>query len=307
MIPNSQLPIAVKRPLLGIFWFCLSLVVCSGNDVLMKYLGNDFHNFQVVFLRFFFGTLSLLPWMIFSRKKAFRTRSIGFYVLRGTLLFGGVCLWCQGLRTTPIAVASSIDFSIPILTMLLAMPFLGERISAKRWIVAGLGFLGVWIVLHPGQNSFPFRPAIGMMAAALMFAYLDILNKKYLLQEGVLTILFYTALLTMLLAAIPALRIWRPIPSGPMLLFFALGCGANLILYCILKAFEQVEVSAVVPFRYVELILAALFGYLFFDEGLSLRLFLGASVIALSSLYLAWEELREAKESDKNHSSFSCC
>jgi S-adenosylmethionine uptake transporter len=303
MIPNSQS--AVKHPLLGIFWFLLSLVVCSGNDVLMKYLGSDFHSYQVVFLRYFFGTLSLLPWMIFSRKEAFRTRRIGFYILRGTLLFGGVYLWCHGLRTTPIAVASSIDFSIPILTMLLAIPFLGERISARRWVAAGLGFLGVWIVFHPGRNAFPLPPAVWMMVAALMFAYLDILNKKYLSQEGVLTMLFYTALLTLLLATAPALRVWKPVPLGPMLLFFALGCGANLILYCILKAFEQVEVSAVVPFRYVELILAALFGYLFYGEGLSLRLFLGASVIALSSLYLAWEELREAKKSGQNPS--PCC
>jgi len=289
-------PSGSRHPLLGIGWFLLSLLVCSGNDVLMKWLGGEFHVFQVVFLRYFFGTLTLLPWMIGNPQKPFRTRHMGFYVLRGALLFGGVTLWCHGLRTTPIAVASSLDFTIPILTMLLAMPLLGERISRRRWVAAFWGFAGVWIVFHPGRGTFPLQPASLMVCAALMFALLDIWNKKYLLREGVLTMLFYTALLTLLLATGPALRVWRPVPAGPLLLFFALGCGANLILYCILKAFEQIEVSAVVPFRYVELILAAVLGYLFFGESLSPRMFLGASVIALSSLYLAREELRGAQK-----------
>jgi S-adenosylmethionine uptake transporter len=299
MHPNIPLK---GSPLLGIIWFILSLVICSGNDVLTKYLGDDFHPFQVVFMRFFFGTLSLIPWMLAKRRRAFTTQRMGFYVIRGALLLGGLALWCYGLRTTPIAVASSIDFIIPILTMLLAIPLLRENISKKRWLAAIVGFIGVWIVVNPGRDAFPFLPAMLMIFAAIMFALLDILNKKYLLEEGVLTMLFYTALWTMLLSIGPAVHVWASIPPLSILLFLALGCGANLILYCILKSFEQAEVSAVVPFRYLELLIAAVFGYLFFRECVSMRMLWGAGIIALSSFYLAREETREARPSG-----CSCC
>ena len=294
MHPNTP---SKRSPLLGIIWFILSLVICSGNDVLTKYLGDDFHPFQVVFMRFFFGTLSLMPWMLARERKAFHTQRMGFYVIRGALLLGGLVLWCYGLKTTPIAVASSIDFIIPILTMLLAIPLLRENISKKRWMAAIVGFIGVWIVMNPGKGAFPFLPAMLMIFAAIMFALLDILNKKYLLEESVLTMLFYTALWTMLLSVGPAVHVWVPIPSYSIWLFLALGCGANLILYCILKSFEQAEVSAVVPFRYLELIIAAVLGYLFFRECVSIRMLWGASIIALSSFYLAREETREARPS----------
>ncbi|MDR0444718.1 MAG: DMT family transporter [Puniceicoccales bacterium] len=291
------------NPLRGIIWFILSLIICSGNDVLTKHLGDDFHPFQVVFMRFFFGTLSLLPWMFARQRRAFSTQRIGFYVLRGALLWGGLALWCYGLRTTPIAVASSIDFIIPIITMLMAIPLLREHISPKRWMAAIVGFMGVWIIINPGKDAFPFLPAMLMLLSASMFALLDILNKKYLLAEGVLTMLFYTALLTMLLSLGPAIRVWVPISSSSMRLFFRLGCGANLILYCILKSFEQAEVSAIVPFRYVELIIAAVFGYVFFHECISMRMLLGAFVIVTSSIYLAREETR--RNAEKHYS--SCC
>jgi S-adenosylmethionine uptake transporter len=244
--------------------------------------------------------------MLAKKRKAFSTQRMGFYVIRGTLLLGGLALWCYGLKTTPIAVASSIDFIIPIITMLMAIPLLREHISRNRWIAAIVGFLGVWIVINPGKDAFPFFPAMLMVLSANMFALLDILNKKYLLEEGVLTMLFYTALWTMSLSIGPAVRVWVPIPLFSMLLFFLLGCGANLILYCILKAFEQAEVSAIVPFRYIELIIAAIFGYTFFHECLSRRTLLGAFIIVTGSIYLAREETRHnVTESKRRYP--NCC
>ena len=281
----------------GVSWFILSLMISISNDGLTKYLGQNLHSLEITFLRFFFGTLSLLPFMLYYRKKAFYTSRIGLHVVRGGLLFAGIALWCYGLTIAPITVATTLTFIIPIFVLILAKFFLSEKIGMARWVATIVGFVGTIVVLEPtGANFSPLT--LLLVLATLMFATLDIVNKKFVVKESMLAMLFYTAVVTMLMAAIPAFYVWIAPTMTQLLVLALLGCGANLILFCLLKAFAATDASAVAPFRYVELILSAGLGIVVFGEIPTMSLCLGALVIIPVTLFLVYYETKKGNNAD---------
>jgi S-adenosylmethionine uptake transporter len=161
-----------KQYLLGITWFIASLVISCGNDVITKYLGTNLHPMQVAFLRFFFGTLSLLPFMLYNGKQAFQTSRPIIHIIRGTLLFVAITIWCFGLNIVPILSATLLTFTIPFFVLILAPIFLKETVSWPLWTATILGFAGVILVLDP--THIDFNPlSLLMLSSALLFASLD--------------------------------------------------------------------------------------------------------------------------------------
>lgn len=275
----------------GISWFILSLVISITNDVFAKHLGQDLHSVQITFLRFLFGTISLLPFMIYYGRKSFYTSRIGLHLIRGALLFCAIALWCFGLTQAPITVATTLTFIIPMFVLILARIFLNEKVSWARWLVTIIGFLGTTIVLEPTNVNFSPLMLLLLVATA-MFATLDVINKKFVVKESMLAMLFYTALVTMLLGAIPAIFVWKMPSMTQYIALFLLGCGGNLILYCLLKAFAATEASAIAPFRYIELILSAGLGIVVFNEIPTLALCLGSLIIIPCTLFLMYSETK---------------
>ena len=105
---------------LGVFWFIASLFISSLNDVLTKYLGSSNNPYEVVFFRYFFGTLTLLPFMMYYGKRTFVTSRPMVHVLRGCLLFGGIALWCHALNVVTVTAATVINFTIPLFVLIFA-------------------------------------------------------------------------------------------------------------------------------------------------------------------------------------------
>lgn len=274
---------------LGVIWFILSLVVSIGNDVIQKHLGTNLPPEQVTFLRFCFASVALIPFMAYFGKKSFTTSRPLLHAARGALLFGGIALWCFSLNIVKLPVVTTFSFTIPLFTLVLAKIFLKENVTWQRWLATLAGFAGIAFVLDPGTSS--FEPAsLWIILAAVCFASLDVLNKRFVIQETMLSMLFYGGLATALIAAYPAYAVWVAPSLEQLALLALLGCGANLILFCLLKAFAQADASALAPFRYTELILSALAAYLLWNETLNVAFFVGVAIIIPTSMFVIYAE-----------------
>lgn len=278
----------------GILWFFAHQLIGVGNDVIMKYTGSTLGVAQVVFLRFAFATLTMLPVMLLSGMDSFKTDRVPLHVARSVLLACGIALYCQGLAIAPIAVVTTLNFTIPLFTLVMARVFLKETVDATRWIGTLAGFAGVMVVMQPGGASFNPQWLVVLLSAA-MFASLDVLNKVFVGKESFWAMIFYTAFFTTAIAAVPAAMAWVA-PTGAQLgLLAILGAGANLLLYCLLKSFSLVDASALAPFRYTELMWSAAVGALFFGEIPAVSTLIGAAVIIPSTLYVVWAENQKEK------------
>ena len=289
---NANAPSAF---LVGIAWFFAHQLIGVGNDVIMKFTGANLGVAQVVFLRFLFATLTMVPVMAAGGKESFATDRVPLHIARSALLAGGIFLYVKGLTIAPIAVVTTLNFTIPLFTLVLARVFLKEKVDATRWIGTLVGFAGVMVVMQPGGAV--FNPMwLVVLLSATMFASLDVLNKVFVGKESFWAMIFYTALFTTLIVAYPALTSWVPPTTLQYGLMAVLGAGANGLLYCLLKSFSMVDASALAPFRYTELILSATVGFLLFGEVPASSTLLGALIIVPSTLYVVWKENQKVSD-----------
>jgi len=282
-----------SKNLHGILWFVLGLLISSLGDVMMKYLGSNVHPYQIVFLRFLFATITLLPWF-YIKSSSFVTTRIHLHFMRGLLLFGGISFWCMGLNVVKIALATTINFTIPIFVAVLAVIFLKEKFNIFRLSATLLGFVGIVVAMNPAAADFN-AVSMSLLLSALMFASLDVINKRFVTDESTISMLFYSNVFTTLLSAVPAFYVWVPVNYHDLFLFLLLGIVANLILYCLLKSFAIVDASAVAPYRYIELLFSSSLGYLFFNEILDSSILSGAVVIIIATLLIIYEGLLKKK------------
>jgi S-adenosylmethionine uptake transporter len=283
----------------GVLWAMLVCLISSFNDVCIRLTGSRLESLQVSFFRFFFSTLTLLPVMLYSNRAAFKTQHFGFHSLRALLGYCAIACWCTGVTLVPLSMASIMAQTVPFFVLPLAAVLLREKIGWQRTVATLAGFLGIALTLQPADPSQAFfssgdinSGAFWLVAAAVMFAASDILNKKMVTRESDLTMLFYFAFGTTLIGFAPAYFVWTAPTMEELFFLFCLGSGANLILYCLLKAFAATEISALQPYRYVELIFAGLFGWLLFNEVPTVMTLLGAMIIVPSTLAIAYYEIR---------------
>ncbi len=288
----------------GVFWIILVSLISSSNDVLMRFTGTRLPAMEITFFRAFFALISLLPLVLSQGKSVFITTRPKLHCLRGILGFGAIAFWCAGVNIVPLAVVSTLAFTIPLFVLPMAIVFLGEHVGWQRATATLFGFLGIAIIVNgmsQTQNALNSilaldRGTLFLISATLLFALSDILNKKMVSKESNLTMLFYFAVGTSLCGAVPAFMVWQTPTLLELFYLFLLGAGGNLILFCLLKAFAATDVSALAPYRYVELIFACFFGLVLFGEIPSSTTLIGAAVIIPSTFAIAYYETRQQRQ-----------
>jgi S-adenosylmethionine uptake transporter len=289
--------IKLRTYLIGISWFVVSLFSSALNDIIGKYAGLRLHPVEVSFFRFLFSMLALLPFIIYQGIETLRTGNPLVHIIRGVLLFLGMTSWIYGLTIVPVTTATVISFATPLFTLVLALFFLNERIIWQRWVVTVLGFCGIIITLQP--NASDFNPEVLVfILASVSFAMLDIINKKFVIKESMLSMLFYSALVTTLVSSPAVLSFWQTPNITELALLFILGASGSLILFFLLKAFALVDATALAPYRYTELIVSAIAAYLVFREVPAKSTIYGALIIIPSTLFIIYSERKAMVEQD---------
>ena len=275
----------------GIFWFVLSVFIYVISDVLVKDIENEMHFFQVAFFGFLFSAITLIPFILKFGITPLKTTNFSLHFFRSTLLFGATILWFFGLNIVQITTATVIGFSLPLFTLIFAFLILKERVNWQRTTATLIGFLGVIIVLNPSQIN--FQPiTILIILSSAMYATLDVVNKKFVLSETKVDLLFYLALFGAIMACIPSIFFWITPTIKQLFSLALLGSNTNLVLYCTLKAFELTDASFLAPFQYIELIISGMLGYIIFHEIPTSTTLTGAIIIITSTLFIGYTEAK---------------
>ncbi|TDG95756.1 DMT family transporter [Cardinium endosymbiont of Culicoides punctatus] len=272
----------------SLVWLFFSMLSSCLNDVVTKYLAVGLTSYQICFFRFAFGSLFLIPIMIYHKGiHAFKTKYLVLHFFRGTFLAIGMGLYCYGLTQVEMSTVTVIGFTNPIFILILARIFLKERVAWPIWLATLCVFIGMSLVFRPaviGYNT----PVLGCILSTIFFASLDVINKKFVAHEAILSMLFFSNLMASFCMLPVAGYTWHTPTLYQLLVLSILGIGSNLILYFLLKAFQLVDASTLAPFRYTELIFSILFGYLFFHEWPAFTTWLGAGIIISCTCFIAY-------------------
>ncbi|MDR0677206.1 MAG: DMT family transporter [Holosporaceae bacterium] len=279
----------------GLFFFMTVILISCLNDIIVKFMGQRLDALQVIFFRFFFGLITLFPFIVSRGKQVFKTRQLGVNIIRG--LFGAmsIFLYTRSVIRLPLVEVVTILWTIPLFVLILSIIFLREEVSGLRWIATIIGFVGLsCITLYDSGTSVSLKLIyLVPISSAFLFAVQDVMIKKMVDNENRTTMLFYFALVTSVITFLPALLVWKTPTLFEYSMLFLLGAGGNLIQYFIFKAFSATDLSALSPFRYTEFLFSAFFAFIFFAEIPGINVLLGALILIPSTLYLAYSETKK--------------
>ena len=274
----------------GVIWVIFVAVISAMNDALVKAVGTRLSAVEVAFFRFFFSMVTLIPFLWAQGRGSFVTKHWKIHGARSILLLLAIAPWCYGVIRLPLTLVTTLSFTTPFFVLVFASLFLKERVGIHRACATLCGFIGIIVSAQPTASGFNLT-VLALLLSACMFASLDILNKKLMIKsEGILQMLFFSALGTTVLSAPFALVDFQMPTPTELFFLFLLGAGANLILICLLKAFSGTELSALQPFRYIELFISGLFGWVFFQEIPTAATLWGAAFIVPATFYIVCYE-----------------
>ncbi|MDR0406971.1 MAG: DMT family transporter [Holosporales bacterium] len=285
---------------IGVSFLIVSLLVGSTNDVIMKFVGNRLSSLEVIFFRFLFGFITLVPFIIIHGKAIFHTQQMGMQIVRAVLGFISLTACAYGVVLLTLAESTIVFWTIPIFTLILSSIFLKEKIPSQRWIATITALIGLAILVCP--DGVHLKPAMFVpIGAAFLFAVQDVMAKRMIVDEDRITMLLYFAIGTTLLSLFPTLFVWETPTAYELFILFLLGAGGNLIQYFLFRAFSATDLSALAPFRYTDFIFSSLFGWVFFGEVLGTSVYLGVAVIVPSTLYLVYSEIHTSRGTKKGN------
>lgn len=254
----------------------------AGTAVAAREMSDHLGVLQMMFLRSVIGCLVLLPWVL--KYHAYRTSRPGLHLARNLAHFGGQFGWTMGVVLMPLAEVFALEFTTPIWVALLAVPFLGERITRSRAVAVIGGFVGVLVILRPGVEAFD-PAAFYVLSAAVCFAVSVIMVKKMTRTESALTVLFYMCIVQMPLGGLLSVGDWvnPPITDWPWLLIF--GVGSLTAHLGMVKAFAYADATTMIPIDFLRVPLIALVGFLVYHEPVSAATLVGAAIVFGSNYY----------------------
>lgn len=273
----------------GVVFFITSLLIGIANDSITKHLGKSMNINQLVFMRFSFSIITLMPFIFITGIKKLKTTNLMLHITRGLLLFIAISLWSSSFQHLPLTTVTVISFTMPLYILFLSAIFLKEIIKINRLLATVLGFIGILLVINP-ESTRAYSALTFLLLASVCFATLDIINKKYVSTEPPLSVMFYSALITTLLGGLNVYSDLEALKYSEILLLFILGSGTNLTLYFLLQAFKHADASFLSPFRYLELVFSFLAGYFLFNEHISLKMFIGCGAIVMSLIWVTYYE-----------------
>jgi drug/metabolite transporter (DMT)-like permease len=275
-------------------WVVAGGFCATAMNVVIRHAASELHPFEITFFRCFFGLLVLVPWLMRVGLGALRTRKIGFFTLRGLVSLVSMLTWFYGITLVPLATATALNFTGPLFATAGAALILGETVRLRRWMAVIVGFLGVLIIIRPGASALDANLLIILVSAAT--AGMGVVTVKFLSRsENATSIVTYMVLYSAPLALIPALFVWRWPSVGALFWLAVLGALGTTAHFAVVRAYSAADASACAPFEFLRMPVAAIAAYLFFGEVTDRWTWVGAGVIAGSSIYVAHREAMLAR------------
>lgn len=218
----------------------------------------------------------------------------------------GVAISCSAIGMflavwlMPLAEATTIAFTQPMITAILAMVFLKEKARRETWVATLLAFVGVVIVLRPNFESAGWGVLLPLMGASGM-AVTIIANRKVTGRASVLAMQYYMSVTAMIfLLAATTLghlsgieRFHVGVPDWTVVARCAfIGLTATLAQWLIFMGTVRAGAGTVAPMTYGQLLMAVGLGWYFFGDHPDGVAMLGAAIIIGAGLYL-WYAARQ--------------
>ena len=274
----------------GIFIIIIATLFFAIMDGVSRYLAETYNVFVINMIRSW--VLALFVILISLRKKdgikkVLSSKQPFVQFIRGVLLTLAILIGVYSFTKLGLVQTHSIMSFFPLIVVAFSGPILNEKIGIQRWLAVIFGFIGIIIILDPVNFIFSFDGLLPVLGAFVLGFY-TILTRKVSETDKSETSFFWVAIIGFFIMSCLGPFHWEPIlfnDWGWMALLCVLSTVGHFLL---IMAYENAEASILQPFTYFQLLFASIIGICFFNDKITLAIFVGGSIVVLSGIFAAW-------------------
>ena len=295
----------------AIFLIILGMFVFSIQDTLIKLMSDSINIYVIYIVRSIVGILVIFTYCwIYKIQLIFKTYYPFITTLRVSIFFLGFSLYYFSLSKISLPEAVTLFFVSPFFVTISSKFIMGENIGLYRWSAILIGFTGVYLVLDPNFNDFNIYTLFPIFCA-FFYALTVVIQKKTSDKDSLFTQILHTYLSAIVFSIIIyffvnnlpftpyqlleykfVLISWN-IPSlNYFLLLIIIGFTAVIGFFSIFGAYRIGSPSTIAPYEYSLIIWSILFGYLIWNDYLSIKGMMGLSLILIASFFTLYREYR---------------
>ena len=294
---------------LAIFYIIAGMTVFSVQDTIVRILASEVSILQIMFLRSVVG-LSVLFLYLKVRKIPiiFSSQYPVLTIIRAILFMFAFLFYYIGLAYLPYAVTTALFFTTPFFITILSKIFLKETIGIIRLLTIIFGFIGVVIIANPTFDSFnifmifPILCAFGYSASMIIIKMTSEKDSVYSQTFHVyLSTLLFAPLVTYIGSTFDSsigdnqvlnfvFRSWELNLHTQYFLIFVVGICVVAGFLLIFNAYRVGKPFVIAPFEYTILLWSIFYGWLIWDESVTIRSWIGMAMIVTAGIYLFYRE-----------------
>jgi RarD protein len=262
------------------------------HDTLVKGVINELPVVQILFVRsvvislicLAIGRRQLLAGLVKSPNKP-------MLLLRAVLTMGAWCMYYPAGRQLQLAEMTTLYYVAPVITVILAVIFLKERLTLARVGASAIGFFGVVVAANPAGLTIGL-PAVMALCAAFLWAVAMILMRSISKSESSLVLVFSMNLFYVVVLGAICLPFWQTMDAREIAMVVATGLIGIAAQYALIDAARAVPASVLGTVEYTALVWSFIFGFVFYREQPAQFVYFGAALVVAAGLILAWSERR---------------
>lgn len=285
-------------PLRGILLKIASVLVFIVMASVIKYTSDTVPPGQAVFFRSLFAIPVILFWLWLrgEMRSGLKAHAPMGHFWRGVVGVAAMGLGFAGLGLLPLPEVTAIGYAAPILTVVFAAMFLGEKVGPFRLSAVALGMTGVLIVLSPRlsvSNTITEAQTLGailVLGGAVFTALAQVFVRKLVATESTSAIVFWFSVTATVLSLVTLPFGWAvpsPTQTGLLIVAGLLGGVGQILLT---SSYRWADASVVAPFEYASILFALAIGYWIFAETPTPTMLGGAALVVFAGILIIWRE-----------------
>ncbi|WP_151704721.1 DMT family transporter [Nitrincola alkalilacustris] len=258
--------------------FCL---VSSG--IFIRQVSADLPTEVTVLMRNLLGLVVLLPLIFHAGITTLKTDRIRLHLVRSLLGVAAMSCLFYAWANLPLAQAALLKQTAPFFIPIFAFFWLGERIAPMvKWAIL-LGFSGVLLVLQPQEGMLNIAVLVGL-GGAMLGSLAKVVIRRMGDTESAIRIVFYFALFGSCFAALPAAMNWVTPTLVHLPWLLGLAVSSTLAQLLLSRAYLLAPAGFLSPFTYSSVMIAAVAGWLIWNETLNLMTWGGMLLICFAGV-----------------------
>ncbi len=263
-----------------------AMILIVGGDVAGRMLTSaGFSQFFVAWTRFALAAVLLAP-VVGLQKGEMRLLLKPALMFRACLIAGGIASILTALKTEQLATVFGGFFVGPIISYALSAIFLKEKVTIPRTVLLLVSFGGVLLVVKPG---FGMTPGLGFALLAGVFHGSYLVATRWLAGSYRPRFLLFSQLVIGSIVLAPLAIAPLPSMTLPFVGFITISAmGSAIGNLLLVHANRAAEASVIAPLIYSQIIIATVFGFLFFGEWPDSIALMGLAVIITAGAGSIW-------------------